>query len=117
MIGTKKVRKDKTTQLFDAVISDPARTKLRFSKMPAIVNVDCQNARTRINNYKTAHEIEHVETISAPARAMGMPVIWAYVAYMDDAADAGVWGIIKRRPADMIAAGAAPQLGIREILT
>ena len=61
------------------------------------MNVDFQNAYTRIDEFKTAYEtdprqIEYTNTISALARAKGMPVIWTHVAYAEDGSDAGVWG-------------------------
>jgi nicotinamidase-related amidase len=98
MIGTRMISDGKTAkQLFDEVMANPARTKFGFGEKLAIVNIDFQNAYTRIDEFKTAYEadprqIEHVNTISALARAKGMPVIWTHVAYMDSAADAGVWG-------------------------
>jgi nicotinamidase-related amidase len=96
--GTKMVSDGKTArQIFEEVIANPARSKFGFGEKLAIVNIDFQNAYTRIDRYKTAYEtdprqIEHVNTISALARAKGMPVIWTHVAYADDASDAGVWG-------------------------
>ena len=97
-IGTKMVQSDKTARaLFEEVMANPARTKFGFGEKLAIVNIDFQNAYTRIDEFKTAYEtdprqIEYVNTISALARAKNMPVIWTHVAYMDDASDAGVWG-------------------------
>lgn len=96
--GTKMVSDGKTArQIFEEVIANPARSKFGFGQKLAIVNIDFQNAYTRIDRYKTAYEtdprqIEHVNTISALARAKGMPVVWTHVAYADDASDAGVWG-------------------------
>lgn len=98
MIGTRMISDGKTAkQLFDEVMANPARTKFGFGERLAIVNIDLQNAYTRIDEFKTAYEadplqIEHINTISALARAKGMPVIWTHFAYMDSAADAGVWG-------------------------
>jgi nicotinamidase-related amidase len=92
------VCEDKTArQLFEAVMSNPGRAKFGFGKKLAIVNVDFQNAYTRIDEFKTAYEtdprqIEYVNTISALARTKGMPVIWTRVAYAEDGQDAGVWG-------------------------
>ncbi|WP_193504472.1 isochorismatase family protein [Sphingosinithalassobacter portus] len=97
-IGTKMVRDDRTArQIFEDVMANPARTKFGFGEKLAIVNVDFQNAYTRIDEFKTAYEtdprqIEYANTISRLARERGMPVIWTHVAYMDDASDAGVWG-------------------------
>jgi maleamate amidohydrolase len=98
LIGTKMVSDGKTArELFEAVMANPARNKFGFGEKLAIVNVDLQQAYTRIDKFKTAYEtdprqIEHINTISRLARAAGMPVVWSRVAYMDSAADAGVWG-------------------------
>jgi len=97
-LGTKMIREDKTArELFEAVMANPARNKFGFGEKLAIVNVDLQQAYTRLDLFKTAYEtdprqIEYINTISRLARAAGMPVIWSRVAYKDDAADAGVWG-------------------------
>ncbi|MFT3966029.1 MAG: isochorismatase family protein [Sphingobium sp.] len=104
LVGTKMVCEDKTArQLFEAVMANPARAKFGFGKKLAIVNVDFQCAYTRIDEFKTAYEtdprqIEHTNTISALARAKGMPVIWTRVAYAEDGADAGVWGTRTNTP-------------------
>ncbi len=97
-IGTRMVEDGRTArQLFDEVMANPARRKFGFGHRLAIVNVDFQQAYTRLDLFKTAYEtdprqIEHVNRISALARAKGMPVIWSRVGYMDNGADAGVWG-------------------------
>ncbi|MDQ8756547.1 isochorismatase family protein [Sphingosinicella sp. LHD-64] len=97
-LGTKMIREDKTArELFEAVMANPARNKFGFGEKLAIVNVDVQQAYTRLDLFKTAYEtdprqIEHINTISRLARAKGMPVIWSRVAYKNDAGDAGVWG-------------------------
>ena len=98
MIGTRMVQDDRTArQIFEEVMANPARSKFGFGEKLAIVNVDFQNAYTRIDRYKTAYEtdprqIEFTNTISRLARLRGMPVIWTHVAYAEDASDAGVWG-------------------------
>ena len=98
IIGTRMVEDDRTArQIFEEVMANPARTKFGFGKKLAIVNVDFQNAYTRIDEFKTAYEtdprqIEYTNTLSRLARERDMPVIWTHVAYMDDASDAGVWG-------------------------
>ena len=98
IIGTKMVSDGRTARdLFEEVMASPARRKFGFGEKLAIVNVDFQNAYTRIDEFKTAYEtdprqIEYANTISRLAREKGMPVIWTHVAYMDDASDAGVWG-------------------------
>jgi nicotinamidase-related amidase len=98
LVGTKMVSDGKTArQIFDELMANPARRKFGFGSRLAIVNVDFQQAYTRTDMFATAYEtdprqIEHVNTISGLARSHGMPVIWTRVAYMDDGADAGVWG-------------------------
>jgi nicotinamidase-related amidase len=104
IVGTRMVSDGKTAkQIFDEVMSNPARSKFGFGSKLAIVNVDFQNAYTRIDEFKTAYEtdpnqIEHVNTISRLARSKGMPVVWTHVAYMGNAADAGVWGTRTNTP-------------------
>ncbi len=98
ILGTRMADDGRTArQIFDDVMANPARARFGFGKKLAIVNVDFQNAYTRIDRYKTAYEtdprqIEYTNTISALARAAGMPVVWSRVGYADDASDAGVWG-------------------------
>ena len=98
IVGTKMISDGKTArQIFEEVMANSTRKKFGFGQKAAIVNVDFQNAYTRIDEFKTAYEtdprqIEYVNLLSRLARAAGMPVIWTQVAYMDNAADAGVWG-------------------------
>jgi nicotinamidase-related amidase len=93
------VRETKTArQLYEAVKANPARARFGFGEKLAVVNVDFQQAYTRPDLFpKTAYvtdpdQIDHVNHISALARAKAMPVIWTRVAYKPDAGDAGVWG-------------------------
>ena len=84
-------------QLFEELMANPARKKFGFGEKLAILNVDCQQAYTRVDMFKTAYEtdprqIEYVNAISRLAREKGMPVVWSQVGYMDNADDAGVWG-------------------------
>lgn len=98
LVGTRMVQDDRSArQIFHDVMANPERARFGFGDKLAIVNVDFQNAYTRIDEFKTAYEtdprqIEHTNAISRLARAKGMPVIWTHVAYMKDGADAGVWG-------------------------
>ena len=97
-LGTQMVRDDRTArQIFEEVMANPARAKFGFGEKLAIVNVDLQRAYTDVDAFKTAYQtdprqIEHINAISALARAKGMPVIWTHVAYAVDGSDAGVWG-------------------------
>lgn len=98
IIGTKMVEDGRTARaIFEEVMANPARKKFGFGQKLAIVNVDPQQAYTRLDMFKTAYEtdprqIDYINTISRLARARSMPVIWSHVAYKGDAADAGVWG-------------------------
>ena len=79
LIGTRMSDDGRTArQIFDDVMANPARARFGFGKKLAIINVDFQNAYTRIDRYKTAYEtdprqIEYTNTISALARDVGMP--------------------------------------------
>ena len=96
--GTKMIRENRTArELFEEVMANPARKKFGFGEKLAILNVDFQQAYTRIDLFKTAYEtdpdqIAYANRISRLARARGMPVIWSRVGYKADAGDAGVWG-------------------------
>ena len=84
-------------EIFEEVRSNPARKRFGFGDKLAVVNVDPQKSYTRPDLYKTAYvtdprQMEHIDRISAKARELGLPVVWTHVAYMDNAADAGVWG-------------------------
>jgi maleamate amidohydrolase len=98
IIGMRMIDDGRTAkQIFDDVMANPARARFGFGQKLAIINVDFQNAYTRIDRYKTAYEtdprqIEYVNRISALARAAAMPVVWSRVGYAEDASDAGVWG-------------------------
>ncbi|MAF58068.1 isochorismatase family protein [Ponticaulis sp.] len=93
------VLSDKTArEIFENVMVSPTRKAFGFGERMAIVNVDPQKAYTRPDLYpNTAYvtdpkQMEYTDQISSMARAKGLPVVWTHVAYMDNAADAGVWG-------------------------
>ncbi|MEW4469068.1 N-carbamoylsarcosine amidohydrolase, partial [Parasphingorhabdus sp. JC815] len=96
--GTKMVEDGRTArEIFEELIGNPSRKKFGFGDKLAIVNVDVQQAYTRMDMFKTAYEtdsnqIDYINRISALARSKNMPVIWSRVAYKADAGDAGVWG-------------------------
>ena len=102
--GTYMVDDGRTARaIFDEVMANPARRKFGFGSKLAVVNVDFQCAYTQVDRFATAYEtdprqIEYVNTLSALAREAGMPVIWSHVAYMHNAADAGVWGTRTNTP-------------------
>ncbi|MGB3500671.1 MAG: isochorismatase family protein [Mesorhizobium sp.] len=83
--------------LFREIQAKPTRPAFGFGTRPALINVDLQNAYTRVGVYPTAYEtdprqIEHVNAISRALRDKGFPVVWTYVAYMESGEDCGVWG-------------------------
>ena len=97
--GSTMVLSDKTArEIFENVMVSPTRKAFGFGERMAIVNVDPQKAYTRSDLYpNTAYvtdpkQMEYTDQISSMARAKGLPVVWTHVAYMDNAADAGVWG-------------------------
>jgi maleamate amidohydrolase len=96
---------DKTArQIYEEVKANPARARFGFGKKPAIINIDPQKAYTRPDLFpKTAYvtdprQMEYTRTLSNMARAKGLPVVWTRVAYMENAADAGVWGTRTNTP-------------------
>ena len=84
-------------QIFEEVRANPARARFGFGERVAIINVDPQKAYTRPDLFKTAYitdpkKMDHIRDLSNIARSKGLPVVWTHVAYMENAADAGVWG-------------------------
>ena len=97
-------RSDKSArQLYEEVKANPTRKRFGFGRKPALINVDLQNAYTRVDEFKTAYEtdprqIEYVNTLAALFRAKNCPVVWTHVAYMDSGEDCGVWGTRTNTP-------------------
>lgn len=84
-------------EIFEEIRSNPARKRFGFGNRMAIVNVDPQKSYTRPDLYKTGYvtdpeQMTHINNISAAARDKGLPIIWTHVAYMENAADCGIWG-------------------------
>lgn len=104
IIGKRMETSDLTArQYFDQVMANPARKAFGFGRRLAIVNVDVQCAYTQLDRFITAYEtdpaqIEWINSLSALARAKDMPVIWTRVAYREDGADCGVWGMREDGP-------------------
>lgn len=98
MKGTKMKTTHKTAkELYQEVKANPARKRFGFGKKAALVNIDIQKAYTRTDLFKTAYEadpkqLDYVNQLAANFRKLGWPVVWTNVAYMDTAADAGIWG-------------------------
>lgn len=84
-------------QYWAQIKSNPNRAKFGFGEKAALINIDLQRAYTDIETFPTAYQthpdqIHYINRLAALARSRNMPVIWTYVAYMDNADDAGVWG-------------------------
>ena len=98
MTESTMVRSDKTArEIFEEIRANPARKRFGFGERMAIVNVDPQKAYTRPDLFPTAYitdpqQLDHIRDISNLARSKRLPVVWTHVAYMENAADAGVWG-------------------------
>lgn len=84
-------------EIFEEIRANPSRKRFGFGERVAIVNVDPQKSYTRPDLFKTGYvthpdQMKHINTLSQMARDKNLPVIWTHVAYMDNAADCGVWG-------------------------
>ena len=90
-------------QLYEEIKANPTRKRFGFGRKPALINVDPQNAYTRVGEFITAYEtnpkqLEYVNQLAAAFRAKNLPVVWTYVAYMDSGEDCGVWGTRTNTP-------------------
>ena len=95
---------DKTArQLYEEIKANPTRKRFGFGRKPALINVDLQNAYTRVKEFKTAYEtdpkqIDYVNALADLFRARNCPVVWTHVAYMDSGEDCCVWGMRSNTP-------------------
>lgn len=101
-------------QYWQQIKANPNRAKFGFGSRAALINIDLQRAYTDIEHFATAYQthprqIEYINELSDLARGSGTPVIWTYVAYMENADDAGVWGTRTNTPDSLqnIKAGSA----------
>lgn len=90
-------------ELYLEIKSNPSRKRFGFGEKAALVNIDFQNAYTRLDEFASAYEtdprqIEHTNSLAALMRERGWPVIWTYVAYAESAEDCGVWGTRSNTP-------------------
>jgi maleamate amidohydrolase len=95
---------DKTArQLYEEIKANPTRRRFGFGRRPALINVDLQNAYTRVAEFKTAYEtdpkqIDYVNILADLFRTKNCPVVWTHVAYMESGEDCGVWGTRTNTP-------------------
>lgn len=99
------IKSDMTArEIFEQVWNNPTRAAFGFGERLAIVNVDPQKCYTRPDLFpETAYvtdpdQMHHINSISSLARSKGLPVVWTHVAFMDNAADAGIWGTRTNTP-------------------
>lgn len=89
-------------ELFFETMANPARKRFGFGRKLALVNIDIQKAYTSgefVTSYESdPRQLEYVNRLSEVFRARGLPVVWTYVAYMEDGSDAGVWGTRTNTP-------------------
>jgi nicotinamidase-related amidase len=90
-------------QYWAEVRANPNRTRFGFGRKAALINIDLQRAYTDLDAFPTAYQtdprqLDYINELAVLARSRGMPVIWTYVAYMDSADDAGVWGTRTNTP-------------------
>ncbi len=84
-------------QYFEQIKANPNRARFGFGAKAALVNIDLQNAYTRIDEFPTAYQtdpnqLDYVNRLVGAARARSWPVVWTYVAYMESGEDCGIWG-------------------------
>ncbi len=84
-------------EIYLEVKANPARKRFGFGEKAILVNIDPQKAYTRTDLFKTAYEtdprqLEYINELAKRFRAMGWPVVWTHVAYMESGEDAGIWG-------------------------
>ncbi len=90
-------------EYYAQVKANPARAKFGFGRKPVLINIDLQKAYTAVGEFKTAYEtdprqLEYVNDLARICRSKNLPVVWTHVAYMETAADAGVWGTRTNTP-------------------
>ena len=84
-------------EIYFDVKNNPARKRFGFGRKAVLVNVDPQKAYTCVDEFKTAYETDpkqmhYINDLAKKFRALGWPVVWTHVAYMDSGEDAGIWG-------------------------
>jgi maleamate amidohydrolase len=84
-------------EIYHEIKANPARARFGFGNKAVLVNIDPQKVYTRTDLYKTAYEsdpqqIDYINELAKQFRALGWPVVWTHIAYMESGEDAGVWG-------------------------
>jgi len=83
-------------QLYEELKQRGATAQFGYGRKPMLVNVDLQRCYTDTDTFTTAYgtqaQIDHVNELAQCFRDKQLPVVWTYVAYLESAADCGVWG-------------------------
>lgn len=88
---------DKTAkQIFLDYKANPRVPERGLGEKIALLNVDLQRRYTDTETFPSAYaghprQFEGVNALAREVRRLGGPVIWAYVAYLPDGSDAGMW--------------------------
>ncbi|WP_237173431.1 isochorismatase family protein [Paracandidimonas lactea] len=90
-------------EIWYEVKANPHRARFGFGQKAALINIDFQNAYTRVDEFHSAYEtdpgqINYVNALARGFRALNWPVVWTYVAYLPSGEDAGVWGTRTNTP-------------------
>ncbi|WP_417598994.1 isochorismatase family protein [Pararhodobacter oceanensis] len=92
MIPTDKTAK----QIYHEWQAAPRVPPRGMGQRVALLNVDVQRRYTDTDAFASAYtghprQFEAINTLAATVRALNMPVIWTYVAYLPSGVDAGWW--------------------------
>ena len=84
-------------EIYEEVMANPARKRFGFGNKAILVNVDPQKAYTCVGEFATAYETDpnqmhYINDLAKQFRALGWPVVWTHVAYMESGEDCGIWG-------------------------
>lgn len=90
-------------ELYGDIKARPTRPRFGFGRKPILINIDLQNAYTRVGEFATAYEtdprqLDYVNELADLFRAAQLPVAWTYVAYMESGEDCGIWGTRTNTP-------------------
>ena len=90
-------------ELYEAFKAKPSRKPLGFGRKPLLLNVDLQKSYTCVGEFATAYEtdpqqLDYVNDLARQFRALDLPVVWTYVAYMESGEDCGLWGTRSNTP-------------------
>lgn len=92
MLSTDKTSK----QIYLDYIANPRVPERGLGERIALINVDLQRRYTDTDTFPSAYaghprQFEATNALAEAVRKLGGPVVWAYVAYLPDGSDAGMW--------------------------